>query len=133
VKIEFNPMITRRKLADRLHWGVALIPIVTVLIFYSMILHARLFLGDWPSRNGLNPNAIYSDYVPFGFHCILTFVSIVLASLSPLAWIVLLSQTHLIPSVRDYIVRFSIFVACLSFTLWMGFTDPGNFLNWFAD
>lgn len=108
-------------------------PIVTVLIFYSMVLHARLALGEWPSRESLDPNEISSAYILFGFHCMLTFVSIILASLSPLAWIVLLSQTHLIPSVRDYIVRFSIFVACLSITLWMGYTDPGNYLDWFAD
>jgi hypothetical protein len=126
-------MINERQIADRLHWGVALTPIVTVLVFYSMILHARLALGEWPTRASLDPNGISSAYILFGFHCMLTFVSIVLASLSPLAWIVLLSQAHLIPSVRDYIARFSIFVACLSFTLWMGYTDPGNYLNWFAD
>lgn len=126
-------MSNESRIADRLHWGVALTPIVTVLVFYTMILHARLAIGEWPTRDSLDPNGISSAYILFGFHCMLTFVSIVLASLSPLAWIVLLSQAHLIPSVRDYIIRFSIFVACLSLTLWMGYTDPGNYLNWFAD
>lgn len=126
-------MITERKIADRLHWGVALTPIITVLIFYSVILHARLASGDWPSRHGVEPDEISIHSIPFGFHCILAFVSIVATSLSPIAWIALLCQAHRLQSLQAYIIRLVIFILCLSLALWIGYNDPGRFLNWFVD
>ena len=124
--------ITEEQIVDRLHWAVALTPIVTVLLFYSMIFHARLALGEWPSGSDVDPNEISKHSIPFGFHYMLVFVAIIMTSISPIAWIALLPQAHRMPNLKVYGIRFVIFVACFTLALWIGFTDTRN-LNWFAD
>lgn len=127
-----SPLQTRQ-LVDRLHWGVVLTPIVTVLLFYTMVLHARLTIGEWPSRQTMDFNAISGVNVLFGFHCAIIFVALALTSTSPVAWLALLSQAHHLPSLKAYAIRFAAFVLSLAFAVWIGTQDPGHFLNWFFD
>ena len=130
---ENNQAAGKAHLIDRLHWGVALTPLTTLILFYSSILYAGITLGQWPGRGGIDLMELTQTNVPLGIHTVLVFIFLALTSLSPLAWLVLPSQAQRIPSLSAYGIRFVAFIACLSFTLWVGMTDPGGFLNWFFD
>lgn len=121
---ENNQAAGKVRLIDRLHWGVALTPISILILFYSAILHAGITLGEWPGRDGIDLSELSQTNVPLGIHTALVFVFLALTSLS---------QAHRIPTLKGYGIRFVTFIACLSFTLWVGMTDPGGFLNWFFD
>lgn len=123
----------REHVIDRFHWCVALTPVLTVIIFYSLILHARLILGEWPSRSSINSSELTQTSILFTIHGVVAFLSIVLTSLTPVAWISLLSQAHLIVSLARYTALFLVFLGCLTACLTVGLLDPGSFLNWFLD
>ncbi|MCS1407315.1 MAG: hypothetical protein M2R45_00472 [Verrucomicrobia subdivision 3 bacterium] len=124
---------SERPLVDQLHWMVAITPLFTLVIFYILICHAGLLLGEWPGRDSADVRDLAEISIPFGFHAVITFIGIVMMSLSPIAWIALLSEAHRYRSLADYGIRFAVFIACLSLVLWIGFKDPGSFLNWFFD
>lgn len=128
-----NDIHHERDIVNRLHWAVALTPLVCIVLFYSLILHAWIAVGEWPSRSGLEPGEISELSIPFGFHYVLAFFGIIMASISPVAWISMLTQAHLFPTLRDYCLRFLTFTGCLSLALWLGFQDPGKYLEWFMD
>ena len=122
-----------REIVNRLHWAVALTPLVCIALFYGLILHAWIMVGEWPTSSGLEPTDISQFSIPFGFHYVLVFLAIMMTSLSPVAWISMLTQAHLFPSLRAYCLRFVAFAGCLTLALWMGFRDPGRCLAWFMD
>ena len=126
-------MTQEKILANRLHWAVTAAPLVAIALFYSLVLHARLSIGEWPRRSGMDVNDLSEISILFGLHAILVFLAVVMTSLTPVAWIALLSQAHLLPSLRNYCLRFIMFIACLATTLWIGFNDPGNYLDWFFE
>lgn len=125
--------VFQERTIDRFHWCVALTPVLTVIVFYSLILHARVLLGEWPSRSSLDSSDLTRASLLFTIHGVMAFLSIVLTSLTPVAWISLLSQAHLIVSLARYTALFLLFLTCLTACLTVGYLDPGSFLNWFLD
>lgn len=120
-------------ITDRLHWAVALTPIVTILIFYSTIIHARLLIGEWPDKSNIDIRELTQVSISFALHYVITFIAIIMTSISPIAWLVLLSHAHLFESIKSYAIRFVLYVINLAFTLWIALMDPANYLSWFVD
>ena len=119
--------------ADRLHWAVALTPLVTIALFYSCTLHAHLITLNWTGDRRVDPQVLSESFVLFGFHWVITLSAIIMTSISPIAWLILLMQAHLLPSLRNYGIRFMIYIGCFSLALWLGTLDPGRHLAWFMD
>ncbi len=120
-------------LTDRLHWVVALWPIFTVLLFYSVVLHGRLELGEWPAQTNTRADDLSDESALFGLHGATVFIAIMMTSISPLAWLALLSQAHTFASLSQYGLRFAVFLGSLTTAVWLGRSDPGRLLQWFFD
>ncbi len=118
---------------DQFHWLAAWSPLIAPLAFYTLVCHAALLTGEWPSPEAIRIDDMRKTFAFFGFHSVFAFLSIIALSLSPIAWLMLLSQAHLYPSLAAYGIRFAVFLLNLSFCLWLGFLDPGGFLRWFLD
>lgn len=118
---------------DQLHWLAALSPLAVPIVFYSLIGHAALLAGEWPSSEGMPMEEAQKASALFGFHSVLAFLSIVALSLLPIAWLILLDQARSYPSLVAYGIRFVVFAVNLAFCLWLGRSDPGQFLRWFLN
>ena len=118
---------------DQLHWFAALSPLAVPIVFYSLIGHAALLTGEWPSQKGMQMEEAQKASALFGFHSVIAFLSIIALSLLPIAWLILLDQARLYPNLAAYGIRFAVFAINLTFCLWLGLADPGQFLRWFLN
>ena len=118
---------------DQLHWLAALAPLAVPIVFYSLIGHAALLAGEWPSPKGMPMEEAQKVSALFGFHSVIAFLSIVALSLLPIAWLILLDQARSYPNLAAYGIRFAVFAGNLTFCLWLGLSDPGQFLRWFLN
>lgn len=112
-----------------LRW-LALLPIISSLIFYSFVVGWRLYLGRWPSYGAPDAGALHG--FPLALDIILFIVLSVSAfSIVPMISLVvvgIVTRRHgaLWPSGPLAIASWLLFVVLFHF-------DPGAFLNWYLD
>jgi hypothetical protein len=122
--------IDRRAVACFL-WMLTLAPALAIVVFYAGVFHARLVLGRWPTPSHPDPKEI--DSVLFAVNYSIITITVVLTSLSPVAWIAMLPVAETFASLRSFFVRIIVYLTCLVILLTLARTDPGGFVGWFLD
>ncbi len=105
----------------------SLIPAIGLIIFWSFLIRARNYLGNWPYPYHPDPKSL-----PFDLHHYIAFVTLMLIPFSIIPWLIIyLPKKFLFPKTK----WFSLILHAVPWiiTLLYFFTDPGNFIEWFFD
>ena len=108
-------------------WLICLTPAGYLILFYSLVLRARLALGHWPQLYQPDPKDL-----DFGIHYAAVLLGLPLWMVSPMAVLLLVA---LQPSFgrRKIILPVQVF-GLLYMVVWLALRmDPGSFGYWLAD
>ena len=111
--------------------SLAILPILTLCLLYTLVLYAKITFGFWPLLG--NPDPVQE---PLKLFSILTGISLLVSILSPLGisvlWLVAFLEDE-----RSYKLELYAPTKILFFTyamLWVVLiSDPGNYFSWFFD
>ena len=106
----------------------AVSPLLWLVLFYSFVLRARLYLGVWPRPDQADPKDL-----GFEFHYLAIYLG-VLAMFVATMWAVALALVRYSPGGRPF-PRLTIGSIGLGFTLVIVIAqfDPGDCIQWFLD
>ena len=117
------------RILHRCVWGLALVPLASQALFWSLVLRARLELGRWPYVYHPDPKDIGA------VHYMAYFYSVLGALLSPflLAVVTLVAGVRQPVKSRQLVAAFLLCVGVLLGTIWMHRLDPWGFTDWIGD
>ena len=107
----------------------AALPLIALLLFYSLVLMVRVTLGYWPTRNRPDPKQLGLD-----LYCYSLMLLLVVAYLSPLAVASVLALRLAFLRYRPRkLTALPIFAIAYVLLLALRSADPGGFFLWFFD
>jgi hypothetical protein len=119
------------RLADWILATLSVLPVIAIVLFYLLVVHARWILGYWPSPDHPDPKSIAS--LLFRIHYGVIIALILATSVSPIAWLMALPMSEILVRLKTFLVRLFLYLVALATFLVMSQMDPGRFVNWFVD
>ncbi len=101
-----------------------------LVLFYSLVLHARLLLGHWPEYNAPDPKDMG---VGVGIHMAAIYFGIPIALVAPALALILTFAFRARLERRTCWLVIGIAIISPAVIYYFGQNDPGDFFGWFID
>jgi len=110
-------------------WILSVHPLIVYFSLYFLFIHARIFLGHWPSYGNPDPKTLPDGFDPYFAFFDTAFESLPWSFLATIVTYPLLALPGLRPATRSLWVPACVWGVC--FTLLV--LDPFGAFNWYAD